>query len=251
MKKMFFAAAMLTALFTSCDGGKEVLFNGQNLDGWVLFVDPTTDVKAEDVFSVKDGVISITGMPYGYMRTTKKYADYVAHAEFRWTDGKGSNSGFFQRVQEGDKIVHLRIGVPFAAVLLFLPPLCRFKYAPILVSDSIFPLALLWRPAWSSDDATQIDVKIIRRTYLLVSIFWFLLIVVTFFGLVGVFFGNNLATGAAIDVELFRRKYDDCLCTDSGATRDGYIDILMSVAVEVGRAKAKRPAFRLVVTAVP
>ena len=116
MKKMFFAAAMLTALFTSCDGGKEVLFNGQNLDGWVLFVDPTTDVKAEDVFSVKDGVISVTGMPYGYMRTAKKYADYVAHAEFRWTDGKGSNSGFFQRVQEGDKIfptdveVQLKVG---------------------------------------------------------------------------------------------------------------------------------------------
>ena len=104
MKKLFIAAAMLTALFTSCgDQGKEVLFNGQNFDGWVLFTDPTSDVKPEEVFSVKDGVISITGMPYGYMRTAKKYADYEVHAEFRWTDGKGSNSGFFQRAQEGDK----------------------------------------------------------------------------------------------------------------------------------------------------
>ena len=104
MKKLFFAAAMLATLFTSCGDGKEVLFNGQDFDGWVLFTDPTSDVKPEEVFSVKDGVISVTGMPYGYMRTAKKYADYVVHAEFRWTDGKGSNSGFFQRVQEGDKI---------------------------------------------------------------------------------------------------------------------------------------------------
>jgi hypothetical protein len=72
MKKMFFAATMLLALVTSCDSGKEVLFNGQNFDGWVLFTDPTSDVKPEEVFSVKDGVISITGMPYGYMRTVKK-----------------------------------------------------------------------------------------------------------------------------------------------------------------------------------
>ena len=117
MKKLFFAATMLVALFTSCgDSGKEVLFNGQNLDGWVLYTDPNSDVKPEEVFTVKDGVISVTGMPYGYMRTVKKYADYEAHAEFRWTDGKGSNSGFFLRAQEGDKMwpadieVQLKVG---------------------------------------------------------------------------------------------------------------------------------------------
>lgn len=104
MKKLFFAAAMLTALFASCgDQGKEVLFNGQNLDGWVLYTDPNSDVKPEEVFTVKDGVISVSGMPYGYMRTVKKYADYEVHADFRWVDGQGSNSGFFQRIQEGDK----------------------------------------------------------------------------------------------------------------------------------------------------
>ena len=105
MKKLFIAATMLAAFFTSCgDNGKEVLFNGQDFDGWVLFADPTSDVKAEDIFAVKDGVISVTGVPNGYMRTAKKYADYVAHCEFRWTDGKGSNSGFFQRIQDGDKL---------------------------------------------------------------------------------------------------------------------------------------------------
>ena len=104
MKKLFFAAAMLTALFASCgDQGKEVLFNGQDLDGWVLYTDPNSDVKPEEVFTVKNGVISVSGMPYGYMRTVKKYADYEVHADFRWVDGQGSNSGFFQRIQEGDK----------------------------------------------------------------------------------------------------------------------------------------------------
>lgn len=104
MKKELFAAAMLTTLFISCDQGKEVLFNGQNMEGWVLYTDPSSDVKPEEVFIIKDGVISVTGMPYGYMRTAKKFADYVAHVEFRWTDGKGSNSGFFHRIQDGDKM---------------------------------------------------------------------------------------------------------------------------------------------------
>ena len=45
MKKLFLAATMLAALCTSCDQGKEVLFNGQNFDGWVLFTDPTSDVS--------------------------------------------------------------------------------------------------------------------------------------------------------------------------------------------------------------
>ena len=117
MKKMFLAALAMAALLTSCGEDKGVqLFNGKDLTGWVAYSDPSSDVTPDQLFTVQDGVIHALGMPYGYLRTAKKYADYVAYAEFRWADGQGTNSGFFQRVQEGDAIwpgmieVQLKVG---------------------------------------------------------------------------------------------------------------------------------------------
>ena len=42
------------------------LFNGKDLSGWNFVVDKNS-VPAEQVYSVKDGVINITGQPFGYM----------------------------------------------------------------------------------------------------------------------------------------------------------------------------------------
>ena len=50
------------------------LFNGKDLSGWNFVVDKNS-VPAEQVFSVKDGVINITGQPFGYMYTKEKYGD--------------------------------------------------------------------------------------------------------------------------------------------------------------------------------
>lgn len=51
------------------------LFNGKDLSGWNFVVDKNS-VPAEQVYSVKDGVINITGQPFGYMYTKEKYGDY-------------------------------------------------------------------------------------------------------------------------------------------------------------------------------
>lgn len=102
---MFIAALAVAAALTSCSEDKgQQIFNGKDLTGWVAYTDPSSDVPAAEVFTVQDGVIHALGMPYGYLRTAKKYADYVASVEFRWADGKGSNSGFFQRIQDGDRL---------------------------------------------------------------------------------------------------------------------------------------------------
>ncbi|MBR3625974.1 MAG: DUF1080 domain-containing protein [Bacteroidaceae bacterium] len=79
------------------------LFDGQSLRGWVPYVDPESGVKPEEVFTVSDGVINVSGEPFGYMRTRNQYRDYKLHAEWRWV-GEPSNSGLFQRVQEGDHV---------------------------------------------------------------------------------------------------------------------------------------------------
>ena len=80
------------------------LFNGKNLDGWKTYLDPRAkDVKPEDVWSVKDGVIHCKGKPFGYLLTEKEYGDYVLTVEWRWPEKPG-NSGVFVHVSGPDKI---------------------------------------------------------------------------------------------------------------------------------------------------
>ena len=45
------------------------LFNGKDLSNWNFVVDKNS-VPPEQVYSVSDGVIKITGQPFGYMYTT-------------------------------------------------------------------------------------------------------------------------------------------------------------------------------------
>ena len=103
--KFLFVAVALATLMTSCCGcdEKKVLFNGEDLTGWVGFVNPESGVPAEQVYGVKDGNIYVAGNPFGYLRTAEKYGDYKMHIEWRWI-GEGTNSGIFHRVQDGDKI---------------------------------------------------------------------------------------------------------------------------------------------------
>ena len=76
----------------------ERLFNGKDLSNWNFVVDKDA-VPAEQVFSVKDGVIHITGNPFGYMYTKKKYGNYKLHVEWRWPNGE-SNSGIFLLIED-------------------------------------------------------------------------------------------------------------------------------------------------------
>ncbi|MCQ2143835.1 MAG: DUF1080 domain-containing protein [Bacteroidales bacterium] len=79
---------------------KKDLFNGENLDGWTA----VAEEGAEGVFSVRDGVISVSGQPFGYLRTNEKFGDYSLHVEWRYPEGNAVNSGIFQRVQDEDKV---------------------------------------------------------------------------------------------------------------------------------------------------
>ena len=45
------------------------LFNGHNLDGWILFKEPWRDNDPKDVFTVKDGTIRISGEEWGCITT--------------------------------------------------------------------------------------------------------------------------------------------------------------------------------------
>jgi hypothetical protein len=74
------------------------LFNGKDLDGWT-FRAPAAD--AENPFYVKEGLLGCKGKPAGYLRTNKKYDDYVIKLEWRWPEKPGNN-GVLLGVQDGE-----------------------------------------------------------------------------------------------------------------------------------------------------
>lgn len=62
------------------------LFNGKNLDGLYSWL---SDAKYEDprkIFTVKDGLLHISGDGMGYICTKDRYKDYHLVLEYRWGD---------------------------------------------------------------------------------------------------------------------------------------------------------------------
>jgi hypothetical protein len=109
MKKLLGIIQISAILLIACNfqvtgqtGKKVLLFNGKNLNNWVFHLKDSS-VDPSTVFTVTDGVISVKGQPFGYMRTKKTYSDYTLHVEWRWPD-EPTNSGVFVHGQKPDTI---------------------------------------------------------------------------------------------------------------------------------------------------
>ena len=100
MKKIL-VLALGALLFASCGERETQLFNGKDLTGWSFSLAPDSEVAADAVFGVKDGVITIAGQPFGYMITDGTYGNYKLHVEWRWVD-EPANSGIFVLAEPGD-----------------------------------------------------------------------------------------------------------------------------------------------------
>jgi hypothetical protein len=81
--------------------GFQPLFNGKDLTGWKLIVQGNAD--PEKTFSVKDGVIDVTGNPNGYFYTDKSYKNYILRFEWRYPKQAG-NSGCLVHIQEPHRV---------------------------------------------------------------------------------------------------------------------------------------------------
>jgi hypothetical protein len=88
------------SLVISCTQQKESLFNGENLDGWTIYVEDPT-VNPDEFFYVNDGMIETVGIPNGYLRTVKTYSDYHLHVEWRYPEDP-VNSGVFVHTNGSD-----------------------------------------------------------------------------------------------------------------------------------------------------
>ena len=92
MRAILISVIVLMAV-ASCTQKKESLFNGENLDGWTIFVDDSI-IDPVDFFYVNDGMIETVGVPLGYLRTVNEYSDYKLHVEWRYPEDP-TNSGIF------------------------------------------------------------------------------------------------------------------------------------------------------------
>lgn len=88
----------LSGLSGAADPEPVDLFNGKDLTGWQHYlVEP--DVKMEDVWSVKDGLLVCKGEPMGYLATKESYKNFKLIVEWRWPAGKEpGNSGVLMRI---------------------------------------------------------------------------------------------------------------------------------------------------------
>lgn len=83
------------------------LFNGTDLSGWRIFLDPKKNADPKKIFTVTDGIIVCEGSVNGYLITEKEYENYVLKVQWRWGEkvhSKRRNSGVFVHVNGPDKI---------------------------------------------------------------------------------------------------------------------------------------------------
>lgn len=89
---------LLVFLAAGCGQQSDKIFNGKDLSNW-NFVVENNAVPADQVYTVKEGVISIKGEPLGYMYTKEKYSNFTLELEYRW-GGEESNSGVFILIED-------------------------------------------------------------------------------------------------------------------------------------------------------
>src|SRR5690625_7300 len=81
------------------------LFNGEDLDGWYTFLEERgRDNDPNGVFSVKDGMIHITGEEWGGILTEKEYKNYKLIVEYKW--GEKTHGRRADRARDNGLLFH-------------------------------------------------------------------------------------------------------------------------------------------------
>src|SRR5437660_12268509 len=87
--------ATLLAAFARSDEARE-LFNGKDLDGWVVEERPYKDKSGKNTpnWSVREGVLTCAGKTFGFLRYEKQeFGDFALHVECRLSPRSNSGIG--------------------------------------------------------------------------------------------------------------------------------------------------------------
>ena len=92
--------ALLITLFTlgSVEAQKVSLFNGKNLDGWIIYGSEKWYVEDENIISE-----SGPDKGYGYLGTDKYYKDFILTVEFK-QEANGNSGVFIRSTVDGVKV---------------------------------------------------------------------------------------------------------------------------------------------------
>ena len=81
------------------------LFNGQNLDGWYVFLkDWGRNNDPKKVFTVNNGLMRVSGEEWGCITTEKEYENYHLTVEFKW--GKKTYGSRIDKARDGGILLH-------------------------------------------------------------------------------------------------------------------------------------------------
>lgn len=80
----------------------KTFFEEKDANNWVYIIKDKSLVPSS-VFKMKEGILQISGVSSGYLRTQKTYSDYTLELEWRWTNKLG-NSGVLVHIQAKDTI---------------------------------------------------------------------------------------------------------------------------------------------------
>jgi hypothetical protein len=95
---LFVFVALFSFATVSCGDGTEPIFNGENLDGWII--------HGTEKWYVEDGLLICESGPdkeYGYLSTEKNYDDFELTLEFL-QEADGNSGVFFRSTFEGTKV---------------------------------------------------------------------------------------------------------------------------------------------------
>lgn len=83
------------------------LFNGRDLGGWYTFLkDRGRDNDPKNVFSVRNGLLYISGEEWGCITTDKEYENYKLTLEFKW--GGGTHAPRLDKARDSGVLLHSR-----------------------------------------------------------------------------------------------------------------------------------------------
>lgn len=81
---------------------KPALFSQADTSNWEYIIKDAS-LNPSDVFKMENGILKISGVSSGYLRTKKSYSKYTLKLDWRWTKSLG-NSGVLIHIQPKDTI---------------------------------------------------------------------------------------------------------------------------------------------------
>lgn len=102
MKNKNFLLILISVFVAGNINAQKNFFTEKDAQNWVFVLSNKT-TPAHELFQIENGVLKITDVASGYLRTKKVYKDYILEVDWRWTKAL-ANSGILIHIQKNDTV---------------------------------------------------------------------------------------------------------------------------------------------------